>query len=309
MEYKPNTLNIYPSPTKELNVNEKQFITINNYINSDNILLVEDTKLDKLENYKNITTIVVLLDNYGKFIENNINFIKNNKNIRFYIHENDLNKNNSKLNAYNRYMLLRSSLEELEHVYILAYYWYFYKNLYNINENNLIKFPRFVVKTNIFEVKTNVKSKILLSGSITNNYYPMRKYVSELNHSSIDRLNRGANITGVNYINFLSEYLCCFTCCLTKETPYIINKFFEIPASGSLLLAYDEWVKDGLKEIGFIDGENYISCNKDNILEKIEWICDEKNRDEVDRIRRNGNELVKNNHTDECRYKFILSIL
>lgn len=34
-----------------------------------------------------------------------------------------------------------------------------------------------------------------------------------------------------------------------KNTPYIINKFFEIPASGSLLLAYDEWVKDGLKEI------------------------------------------------------------
>jgi hypothetical protein len=303
------TLIIYPSPTKELNVNEKQFITINNYINSDNILLVEDTKLDDLENYKNITNIIVLLDNYGKFIENNINFIKNNKNISFYIHENDLNKNNSKPNAYNRYMLLRSSLEELEHVYILAYYWYFYKNMYDIKKNNLIKFPRFVVEKNILEIKKDVKPKILLSGSITNNYYPMRKYVSKLNHPSIDRLNRGANITGENYINYLSEYLCCFTCCLTKETPYIINKFFEIPASGSLLLAYDEWVKDGLKEIGFIDGENYISCNKENLLEKIEWICDEKNRDEVDRIRRNGNELVKNNHTDECRYKFILSII
>ena len=128
-------------------------------------------------------------------------------------------------------------------------------------------------------------------------------------HPSIDRLPRGANITGQNYINYLSEYLCCFTCCLTKDTPYIINKFFEIPASGSLLLAYDEWVKDGLKEIGFIDGENYISCNKDNILEKIEWICNDKNRNEVDRIRKNGNDLVKNNHTDECRYKFILSII
>ena len=53
-------------------------------------------------------------------------------------------------------MLLRSSLEELEHVYILAYYWYFYKNLYNLNKNNLIKFPKFVMKT-------NVKLKILLS--------------------------------------------------------------------------------------------------------------------------------------------------
>jgi hypothetical protein len=309
MDYKPNTLIIYPSPTKELNINEKQFITINNYINSDDILLVEDTRLDNLENYKNIKNIVVLLDNYGKFIEKNINFIKNNRTIKFYIHENDLNKNNSKLNAYNRYMLLRSCLKELDHVYILAYYWYYYKNMYDINEKNLIKFPRFIMKNHILEIKKDVKPKILLSGSITNNYYPIRKYVSELNHPSIDRLPRGENITGENYINYLSEYLCCFTCCLTKETPYIINKFFEIPASGSLLLAYDEWVKDGLKEIGFIDGENYISCNKDNILEKIEWICDDRNRNEVDRIRKNGNELVKNNHTDECRYKFILSII
>ena len=308
MEYYPNTLIIYPSPTKELNVNEKQFITINNYINSDDILLVEDTKLDNLENYRNIKNIIVLLDNYGKFIEKNINFIKNNKDIRFYIHENDLHKNNSKPNAYNRYMLLRSSLEKLEHVYILAYYWYFYKNLYNINENNLIKFPKFVVKTNIFEVKTNVKLKILLSGSISN-YYPMRKYIYGLNHQYVDRLDHSANVTGENYIKYLSEYLCCFTCCSTRNTPYIINKFFEIPASGSLLLAYDEWVKDGLKEIGFIDGENYISCNKENLIEKIEWICNEQNRDEVDRIRKNGNELVKNNHTDECRYKFILNII
>ena len=57
MEYKPNTLIIYPSPTKKLNINEKQFITITNYIKSNNILLVEDMKLDDLENYKNISKI------------------------------------------------------------------------------------------------------------------------------------------------------------------------------------------------------------------------------------------------------------
>ena len=64
-----------------------------------------------------------------------------------------------------------------------------------------------------------------------------------------------------------------------------------------------------IKKIGFIDGENYISCNKENLIEKIEWICNEQNRNEVDRIRKNGNELVKNNHTDECRYNFILNII
>ena len=84
---------IYPSPTKELNVNEKQFITIGDYIKDQNIQLIEDTKLENFEKYKDVKTIVVLLDNYGKFIEKYIEFIKNHKEIRFYIHENDLNKN------------------------------------------------------------------------------------------------------------------------------------------------------------------------------------------------------------------------
>ena len=73
----------------------------------------------------------------------------------------------------------------------------------------------------------------------------MRKYIYGLNHQYVDRLDHCANVTGENYINYLSEYLCCST----KNTQYIINKFFEIPASGSLLLAYDKWVKDGLEKI------------------------------------------------------------
>lgn len=59
----------------------------------------------------------------------------------------------------------------------------------------MIKFPKFVIKTNIFEVKMNEKLKILLSGSISN-YYPMRKYIYGLNHQYIDRLDHSANVTG-----------------------------------------------------------------------------------------------------------------
>lgn len=299
---------IYPSPTKELNVNEKQFITIGDYIKDQNIQLIEDTKLENFEKYKDVKTIVVLLDNYGKFIEKYIEFIKNHKEIRFYIHENDLNKNESKLTAYNRYMLLRSQLSNLPHVYILAYYWYFYKTLYNINHSNLIMFPKFVFKRNIGEVKNNVKPKILLSGSM-GRYYPMRHHIFNLHHRLVDRLDPNDNINGDQYINYLGGYLCCFTCCLTRNTPYVINKFFEIPSSGSLLLAYDYWVKEPLKQLGFIDGQNYISCTPENLVNRIQWICNSKNRNEVDRIRKNGYELVKNHHTDQIRYHFLKNLI
>ena len=104
----------------------------------------------------------------------------------------------------------------------------------------------------------------------------------------------------------MSGYIACFACCSNENTPYIVNKFFEIPGSGSLLLAYDELVKEPLGELGFIDGENYISCNRENVLRKIEWICNPRNMERVNKIRKNGLELVKNKHTDLVRYKMIL---
>jgi hypothetical protein len=69
-------------------------------------------------------------------------------------------------------------------------------------------------------------------------------------------------------MKYLSTFICCFTCCGNLATPYIINKFFEMPASGSLLLAYDEFVKEPLAQLGFIDTVNYISCTRHNIAEK-----------------------------------------
>jgi len=41
-------------------------------------------------------------------------------------------------------------------------------------------------------------------------------------------------------------------------------------------LAYDEYVKNPLMEIGFKDNKNYISCTKENVIDKINYICDEK---------------------------------
>ena len=88
----------------------------------------------------------------------------------------------------------------------------------------------------------------------------------------------------------------------------MINKCFEIPAAGCLLLLYDEHIKDPLKKIGFIDGINYISCNKVNLLEKIDFICNEKNIKIITDIRKKGQKLVYERHTLTKRYEQLYNL-
>lgn len=304
---------IYPDPNKELNVNERMFINVINYSKEFNFTCIEDTKIVSLETTikdlnTSIKSIIILLDNYGKFIYNNLNFIITSKDINFYINENDIHKNNNKLNAYMRYDSLRSKLFELDHIYILAYYWYHYKKIIKIKPENLIQYPKFVFNKNMLFNKSPPIKKVLLSGSITE-AYPIRKYLYSLKNPNVYTLTHQDNIKGDDYMKYLSNYICCFTCCSNINTPYIINKFFEIPGSSSLLLAYDEYVKEPLKELGFIDGENYISCNKENLIDKINWICNDDNDDSINKIRLNGYNLIKNNHTEYDRYKLISSLI
>lgn len=302
---------IYPNPNKNLNVNEKNFINVPIFL--PNYKLVKDEDIDSLENYtkkiiNNINSITILLDNYGVFISKNIDFIINNKNIKFFIHENDIHFLRSKANTFKRYNCLRSKLKNNKHIFILAHYWYHYKKLYEIDSYRIICFPKFIFYKNIFEINDVPVRKILLSGS-TSKFYPMRKLLKSLNHPKVEILTHDDKIFGSDYIKYLKNFLCCFTCCLNKYTPYLINKFFEIPSSGSLLLAYDEYIKEELKSIGFKDGENYISCNKKNLIEKIKWICDIKNKEKIDIIRKNGYNLVINNHTEKNRYELLKKLI
>jgi len=52
-----------------------------------------------------------------------------------------------------------------------------------------------------------------------------------------------------------------------------------------------------LNKLGFFDNENCMMCNRDTMVDKIKWICDENNRVAVDVIRQKGMDLVRNNHT------------
>lgn len=298
---------VYPDVDKELNPNERMFskLPINDFPNLKFIDQSQITTLEKsMLNFKDINSITILLDNYGTFIATNIDYILSHTHIKFFIHENDIHYLKSKNKSFSRYMLLRDKLKTNPHINILAYYWYDYQRRYNINENNLVCFPKFIREIKYSEINSKPIPKVVLSGSCTSSY-PMRKYLRSIEHPNLVKISHTDNIYGEEYYQFLHNHLAAFTCCLNKDTPYIINKFFEIPSLGCLLLAYDEHVRKFLDELGFIDNENYISCTKNNVIQKIEWICDPDNIDKVNKIRLAGYQLIKSRHTLKHRLMYL----
>ena len=196
-------------------------------------------------------------------------------------------------------------IHNFENIFICANYYYCYLKFYNINSKKIIPYPPFVDEDLYVDFNIKPIIKVLLSGSKTKEY-PARKKLNKIasKNSNIVVLKHG-KYSGHEYIKYLNTFLCCFTCCANKSLPYIVAKFFEIPSSGSLLLAYDEFVKDELKNLGFIDGKNYISCSLNNIEDKINYILNPINLNEINQIRKNGYEFVWSKHTQSHRLNYV----
>lgn len=250
------------------------------------------------ENIKVIICFVCfenLINNYKKFLTDN--------NIFILVYVNDLHNKNNTVNPKKENA--RNLIHNFENVYICANYYYCYLDFYKIDPKRIIKYPTFVDENYFVHFNTKPTNKILLSGTKTKEY-PARKKLNEIsaNDSNIDVLTNGIYL-GHDYIKYLSKYLCCFTCCSNKSTPYIIGKFFEIPSSGSLLFAYDELVKDELSKLGFVDGVNYIGCRLDNMKEKISFILNPDNLEKINEIRKNGYDFVWKYHKQSDRLEYI----
>lgn len=164
-------------------------------------------------------------------------------------------------------------------------------------------------------------NKILISGRISD-IYPDRQFAysyAKNNPNLFDVLDCNINyrtnvsdidnplaIYGEKFYLYLNKYLCCF---VDTARDYILAKVFEICGSGSLLLCMDTNVKNIMSELGFIDNINYISCSRDNFDEKIDYITNISNIDDINTIRKRGYELVKNKHTWYERMEFFTNII
>jgi hypothetical protein len=85
---------------------------------------------------------------------------------------------------------------------------------------------------------------------------------------------------------------------------YAVAKYFEIPATGALLLA-DDTVSAPLNELGFVANQHYVPVSLKNLEEQVQYVLAENNREELDKVRRNGQALVHQRHKSSDRARDI----
>ncbi|HEU4836975.1 MAG TPA: glycosyltransferase [Pyrinomonadaceae bacterium] len=149
------------------------------------------------------------------------------------------------------------------------------------------------------------ENSIFVSGA-AGIYYPLREQLKTLqakdSYSLVFHPHPGY-YTGYDYENDeaigrgfarkINQYRAAFTD--SSIFNYVVAKYFEIPATGSLLLAGDA-VKDQLAQLGFVENEHYLPVSAENLEERVAFVLDAKNHDEVDQIRSRAQQLVWERH-------------
>lgn len=190
-----------------------------------------------------------------------------------------------------------------------------YENAANIHfpNCNTYTIPYSIDQSTIPSFNQNPINELLLTGCTDGRYYPLRhtlstlkdKYpISILEHPGYRSLSHA--YTGKAYLNKINEYIASVSTCGSMNYNYIIAKYFEIPASGALLFAYADPIEQYLKKYGFEDNVNMITFDSNNLTEKIQYVLDPANRDDIDRIRLNGYNLILEKHTHFIRFNIEL---
>jgi hypothetical protein len=170
----------------------------------------------------------------------------------------------------------------------------------------------------ILPFNEDAENAIFLSGAI-NEAYPLRQRMLELHRegSHAIRYHRHPGYysgydyerderIGRGYAEKIRECRVGFADSVFPYA-YLVAKFFEIPATGALLLA-DDTVSEPLDRLGFIAGRHYVPVSQKNLQSQIEYVLSEKNHDELDQIRRNGYALVHQQHQTSDRARFINAV-
>lgn len=172
------------------------------------------------------------------------------------------------------------------------------------------------------EFNLNPIQKILVSGHLNREIYPNRQLMADLSQKDsrivlfspdyngyrISQKDKDKTF-GVKYYQLLNSYLCCFVDDSIIERRYILAKFFEITASGSLLLAFNKNTKSAFEEIGFIDKVHYLSVDETDYIDTVNYVLDSNNRKAIDKIRQTGMEFTEQYHFYTNRAEFIDKIL
>ena len=164
----------------------------------------------------------------------------------------------------------------------------------------------------------NPINKVALGGTIDQFCYPSRweyNYILQTHPDIYEKIegNRNERLpleNGNVNLNFnfkLNKYIANIYTGVYKYKSFSLLKMFEILACGSLLLV-EESQTNLCKKMGLIEDVHFIKLlkNEEKMIEIIKYILDNKNREKIDTIRKNGLLFCKNNFgVDLCYNKFI----
>jgi len=169
----------------------------------------------------------------------------------------------------------------------------------------------------LLDYNANPENAIFLSGALTH-HYPLRRQMMELSNNGVNRIvyhqhpgyhchynyDNNPNI-GRGYAESINRYRAAFTD--SSKYKYVVAKYFEIMATGSLLVA-DSAVSDPLKEIGLIENVHYVPVSVEDLKDKIEYVLNESNHESLDEIRKKGQQQVWERHKTSDRARSINNI-
>jgi len=182
------------------------------------------------------------------------------------------------------------------------------------SDKNVVWIPHSASPDFLLRYNEQPENAIFLCGAVSQ-YYPLRLRVKALHdrgrypivvqeHPGYRGLYDYETNTSVGRgcARRMNRYRAAFTD--ATQFGYSLAKYFEIPATGCLLLA-DNAVSGPLSRIGFIEGVHYIGVSDKDLEEKIEYALDENNHDELDQVRGNGQRLVWQSHKTHDRARLI----
>jgi hypothetical protein len=167
-------------------------------------------------------------------------------------------------------------------------------------------------------VEPSPEKAVFVSGAMDREFYPLRAAMRDLvaRRPELGRIQdhpgyfcnfdyRSDPRVGRGYAEAIRQCLAAFTD--AGRCRYVLAKHFEIPATGALLIA-ERSVSPQLASLGFVDGTHYLSADEDDLEAVVEHALDDRNRLEIDAIRRRGHDLVHGRHTTYHRAQEIDSV-
>jgi hypothetical protein len=187
----------------------------------------------------------------------------------------------------------------------------YFENIYPSYVGKMRFMPDFFGPTSRYaslHIQENPVNNCLLSGAVNPDVYKIRYHVyhngdsNKIFHVPPPYPVAPHDFVGDKYARLLNK----FQCCVTDGSIYdfAVNKVFEIPAAGSLLLCNQ--TKD-MDNCGFVPGVHYVPITLETSLETIYRVLDQPHK--YQDIKRQGREFVLKRHSMDNRFDWLKSVI